>query len=664
MSPVPPSTATRGWQWLVLGSILVVALALRVSYATEDLHANRLAFVDEIYNVGNVRSILKTGSLEPVTEFYGSLSYLPPAGLIAAIDALSATRSAFAATPSEVPTVRWSDSRGEFVYERQRLRDLSPWAYLVGRLFSCLYGVLAIWVLWDIGRRVFSPAISLVAASLLAALPVHIHMSGIFKPDALVVLALLLALRTALTVRKEPTLRIYLWAAAWVGIAMSAKPNAAVAAAPLIVASLSLARREPRVRWRLLVAGAVAVAILLMTNPWLGAVEHALEANRAVYGNVHPSMKARGESSALVGLWNAPWMQLDQRYFGVVVGLIGLTGLVSWTGGLLSRRVRGSRAEQLALLMSLPVAYWLSIAVFLRADASIEGTPIWAIYLPMTPVICLAAAWLLARVVDRAASRGTRGVLAALVATLVAWSLMRGPLELHRRNTSVTAFALAEWKIQNRFAHPDRRLVCTELASELEIGKRGEVPSYFRVPSLRQLDPMTLEACDVELHRAGLPARLPVRSWIARRAEQHGASSVEFLYPRLFRLRGPGVAVVWHPRDPPTKVPVEWEMDESATGISGSMAVPTGDIASFALWLRPPDPDPDSVELRVDNQRIVLFPSRGSQSNRLSSGRFTVQGEGRFEIVLSRRLEETEIVLRAFLWARPAPFTGTGDGAP
>jgi hypothetical protein len=660
MQPTTSSAGVSRSQRIAFGLLVAAALALRLLYAGVEPNARRAGFRDEIYNVGNVRSILATGSLAPVTAFYASLSYLPQAAVLAVTRGLSEATGAsslrvVSESATRVEVVRWNEERQEFSYRRRRLRDLSPLAYLLSRLFSCLYGVAALFVMRDLGTRLFSPAVGLTAAFLLAVLPVHMHMSGIFKPDALVVMLVLLSLRAALTTLDEPSTRNYLLAGGLVGLAMASKLNAGVGAIPLIVVTLFRLGQDKRVVLRLCLAGLVAAGLFWVSNPDLGKVVNALGANLDVYGNRHPAMEARAERvSAAVVLRNALGLQLDARYFGRFLGAIGLAGLVGLLVAALSARLRGRRATQLVVLLSLPAGYAVVTALFTKADASVAGSPLWSVYLPVAAVVCLAAAWLLHRALESARSTRWQWAVGLLLISVLAWGLVRGVHQLHRQNTPSTVSQAARF-VAVTFPKVERRLVCAELQGPLVVRRQSMAPALMRAESLSLLDEATLDSCDAELYRGGLLGSLSSPERAESRSRRFAESTIQHFGPRLFRRQGPGIVVVTHPWPEPSPVAVAARPGGSTSSLTASLPGSAGEIVSVRVRL-PPDVKPGAATLTVGGESVPLFRRwTRSAGNALSSARIEAGGDRRLELRVPGVEDPDAIGVGALVWRRAPP---------
>ena len=254
--------------WLILGAILVAALGLRVWYASAQLDTNR--FWDEGYSLENVAPILLEGTLEPQRGFYPSPVFnLPAAAIVAAGEA------AHKITGKELFR---SFEEGRFY----------PMAMLLLRIQQALYSVGAVFLVFLIGRWLFSTEAGLFAALTLAGMPWHVQAAAVFKPDSLLsftsLLAFWLSLRmirgqpdTALGARPSSSrLRrvgadgagLAIATGGAIALAMSAKMTGGLLAIPLTLSMLLTARQAPRRLLLLALTGGSSAIFFVLLNPY------------------------------------------------------------------------------------------------------------------------------------------------------------------------------------------------------------------------------------------------------------------------------------------------------------------------------------------------------------------------------------------------------------
>lgn len=355
---------------VALGLFLAVSFGLRVWYGSFQLHAGRVW--DEQFEVENVAALLDGAFLEtdrpwPASVFYPSLSYLPHAGVLGA-------------------------AQGIFRVEVLRADGgFTPAGYFLARATGALFGTLSLLWLFRVGCRLFDPEVALAGVALLAVVPWHLRMSAVFKPDALMVLMLLVAVEAALWVAERPGLRRYLGAGAAVGLAVAAKYNALAVAVPVAVGALLDLRRRPRRLLLLAPAAALAaLAAFYLLNPFLLTTPELLDRD---FGRTLEDYERKGEA-AEIGRLRLPLVVVSAlasgRFHGVVLTAAALAGLAILAFRLLAERpVDRLWRERLAVFLSFPAGYLLLYLL-------VTTNPAEHNWLPLTPFTSLAAAWLLA----------------------------------------------------------------------------------------------------------------------------------------------------------------------------------------------------------------------------------------------------------------------------
>lgn len=542
---------------LLLLLIVAAGTAIRIWYAAWGLDAQR--FWDERYSFENVTSILETGSLEPAKVYYPSpLVSWPQAGLLAASDALHRL------TGNERLAIR-----GRY--------DYSATAYLLVRLLSVAYGVAALPVLFLVGRYVFSPQVGLLAALALAFVPWHVHASGKFKPDALLVLTVLLAFHWSLRAVRQPSAGRYVLAGIGIALALSSKITGGIVGLPLAAGALIAGRGE---RWRRLggvaLAAAVSLGVFLALNPYgrwyLGFVGGLQEdyAMRAGWAEM-----TRGA----IPLRTLEYLMGDFVH-GPAVGALALLGALALAISLLGRPVLsgGSAVQaaggprwypsfsarpsfdraQRAMLLLFPVAF---TAAYAYATPYFKGNN----FLPIVPFTSLFAAWLgwrLWKAAGRRLPRLRRRTFAAPLAAAVVVLLVAPGFRYVYRSLTPTGLDVARDLVSRESQPPPGRFYYLEPhdpsqppwegRDELARRRRG----FREVETLGAVEPRRLDLADGEVFSA---ARLegdaadPYR----RRFERVPEERRSVVRPRPFAVRAPaGVALVHRRRlaatvDPP-----------------------------------------------------------------------------------------------------------------
>jgi len=227
-------------------------------------------------------------------------------------------------------------------------RGLAPWfPYVAGRLVSGAMGVLAVWLVYRLARRLMPWGGALAAAAVLAVAPLHVQFSHVAKPDVMsatfVALATLLAWRLA----EAPRRGLYAWAGVAVGLAVASKYSGIVAAAPVLVAHLAAPGERKGLKRlaaaNLWLAGACSVAAFALTSPYtLVELPTILAETDRIIISRPPDPEALPQAPALAQVW-----EQALEWVGPGPLLLAAMGAVLWW--------RGRRAA-LAVVGSVVVA--------------------------------------------------------------------------------------------------------------------------------------------------------------------------------------------------------------------------------------------------------------------------------------------------------------------
>lgn len=499
----PRASTRRG----LLAVIVIVAATLRLWYGWAWSDPSR--FWDEGYALENVRSILVSETLRPAKAYYPSPVFnLPPTLVIGA-------------TASRV------DRADERLFDPASGK-FGPWAYRICRGLQALAGVLAVVALYALGSSLFGPREGLLAAAVLAVLPWHVHASGIFKPDALLTLGVLLSLLAAVRFFERPDRWRALVLGLAVALAASAKLTGVLVAVPVAGCGLWLWRRDPR-RWpALLAAGALSFLVFVAANPYWRAYPRFVQGLQRDY-----AMRA-----AWAGMtrWEVP-----ERFLGLLTGPTGFgllagTAAVAGYAWLLTRQARRAqdgparRAGLLAVLAFPP----LYVAIYALQTAYFKANN----FLPALPVFALGLAAGIVALARRLRRPAVVSGLVLLVLGPVAW---RGWIYVYRSlvpsTRDVALASAATW------GSAEGRLVAVSGLPERwprwEGANRGAARAAV-VASERSHSPGSFERFDAEI----LQLNGPLRSCEEAVPEAHVPPLL--VAPRLLALRGPPACVVRH----------------------------------------------------------------------------------------------------------------------
>lgn len=617
----PPEAA---WTRPALAVLLLTGAALRFWLALPEAHSRR--WFDEKINVANVVAVLDTGELRPRNFWYGGLSHLPQSCLLLA--AQGASRAL------EVKWLRVRSGGG-----------LTATGYRLCRSLQVVYGVLSLWVVFAIGRALFSAEVGLLAALLLAVSERHLHASAVFKPDILLLLTSLAAFLWGLYALRDPRPRRFLLAGAGVGLAAASKLNGATIALPLGVVGVLRAWRDRRLWPRLGLAALAAAAAYLAFNPFLGETLRALARNRLHYAE----LATGGRAAVLVetlGYVFAP------AFHGPVVAGLAVVGLL-----LVGRRLR---EPGILMLVLAPLTYVLIYALVTTRAKENHFLQL----LPFTSLLAAAAidaGW--RRLWGAPQARRARGLLVAAAPLAVVWLSVEPVGYVYRQVVPSTAGLAAEG-LRDALPKPYGGRVVVAAGGFSPPHRVGvALWSFPRLPDAGEAD---LELADGEVFPAGEFDGPQAEFHRRRRDAAGGAREVR---RRWFGSWGTEWVVLVHP----------WRLDGVFTAPpldlrgagGGPAAVPlpagleVGDVVSAQVRLPLRPRDAPGVALTVGGRRLALLPVRrvGAESIFVTP-RFRLEalGGGAAVEFPGRRPERGAVLILFRRWLPPAPEAGAYDG--
>ena len=566
---------SAGQRW-ALAALLVWAFALRAWYGAHGLDDDR--FWDERYALENVASILETGSLEPANGWYPGLAHLPYAALLAELDAVH----------------RATGDERLAVFVR---RGFGPAAYLACRLVQALLGVATLALTYRIGRRLFSPGVGLLAAFLLAVMPMHLRLSAYYKPDILLLACALLALDLALTAAERPRLRRFVAAGAAVGLALASKLTGGAAAVPVAIAAAGGGKKIGWGRALLWLAapGGMAAAVFLVLNPWPRIVFSALGENAEIYGR-----RGAAAGQSRLGVLGAEVAALlSPAFHGPLAGGLALAGLALLAGAVWhGRRDRDPLWTGRAMLL----AYGLAFSLLYAAGAGFAKANN---FLQVAPVTALAAAWAAVTAWRQLATPGTTtrlrpvaAVAGLALAAIAGWLLWAVHADAYAGVVPTTRAAAAE-RLAAALPPPlDGQVVVVEGEGPFAVRGwarrpwRRVVAASWPVDRLSELPEGALDLADAEVfERARLdgPEAALYRGRLAVGAETVAAAP--------FARRGPDLVLVVHPWQPVGE-PATLRLAPTGGSFSGGLPddLRPGEVVSFEVWL----PDEAAAERAPD----------------------------------------------------------------
>jgi hypothetical protein len=626
--PDPSPQRSPGWVGPALAALLLVSFALRAWDAGQGLQAGR--YYDERYTFRNVSLILRQGNWRPAQAYYLSLSYLPQTAILAASQALH----------------RATGIQALSIYGKSADR-YSPTAYLLARLCNVTYGVLSLWVLFLIGRRIFSPEVGLLAAAALSAFPRHVLSSTQFKPDILVLLLTLAAFHWTLQAALRPSLRRFLRVGLGVGLAVATKYTGVGAAIPITGFVLARGWRDRRLWLWLVLAGLASVLVFVILNPYLGVVLEYIPKQVTHYsGNAR--QRGTGHLDVL-----AQQVQFLVEHHGPIVAAFAAAGLL----GLLWKvfRPEGWSPER-RLGATLALVSFLGYSAFHSAATTLfRGQN----YLLVAPFSSLFAAWafiaLWQLLAERAAApRIATAAVCLIPAAFLAWK----QADLVYERVVPTTWEAAGEALTAELAPLELRHVIYEnQAGALRLTHGSDRAITTGAERLSRIDPAVLERADAEVflrHRfQGQDA-----DFYRRREALLRGGRAQVISGAPFDSRGEPVVLLLHPWVPasaPAQLPLG--RPGPARALAGRMpsGLQPGEVASLVVWV-PREAGPvDVLRIEPGGRRLPLTETgRRGKRRRLVTPRFELSGqEERVRVPAPPDMPVRPYRLELYRWRRP-----------
>jgi hypothetical protein len=630
---------TPRWIALALAGVLLASFAVRTWDASFGLYAGRR--FDERFTFKNVSAILKHGEYKPRHAFYLSLSYLPQTAVLATSDAL------YRATGYSLFSIFDESNDGN-----------SPTAYWLARMVNVVFGTLSLWILFLIGRRLYSPEAGLLAAAVLAAFPRHLTSSTEFKPDILVILLTLVTFYWTLSAAARPALGRFLRVGLGVGLAVSTKYTGIASAIPITAAVLKNGWRDRRQWLWLVTAGLTSVLTFLALNPFLDVVFQFIPI--LVHGYAAKGMEEQSNH------WVVFERQVDFviRNHGPVVGFFVLLGIVGLLWGIYRPAPEDSEERRtgsmlvLSVLLGYSALHSLGMTLFRSQN-----------YLPVVPFSSLAAAWAMVetwRWLSRRVPRLSGQPLSAVLAIVVCGALAGREASVVYYRVVPTSFSAVNDSLLSSLETPGLRHVVFESSlGSFDWGEASRWPLLSPVDRLAGQNPRFLDLADVEV----FPDRQlegPDAAFYRGRLDRVSKAQVEIVGGRFLRRRGEAVTVIRHPWDRESEIEIDLlrppEGSPNSPFLLGRLPAgrfQPGDILSVELVVPKAAADEDLYTVRLGpGGRTIPLGDTGRHRNRLlrTSPRFElVGGESEVRIASAPQDDPDSFRLTIYRWRPAAP---------
>ena len=245
--------------------------------------------------------------------------------------------------------------------------------YLWGRAVTAMLGVITVLLVYQIGAR-WGARHALLAAGLMAVVPVHVRYSHYVLTDTPLTLFVTLTLLLSLSAHERGTVRGFAWAGAAAGLAAATKYNGGIALSmPLIAAWMTLGLRPGRLQAAMAATAACGATFLLFAPYTVLALPDFLN-----------SFARLSREYRVADLTEPAWLLyvklLIRHAFGWPALLLALGGIVMG----IVRLVRGPGRVRWALVVTFPLAYFWMLA---------SQRIVYARYLlPLMPALCVLTA--------------------------------------------------------------------------------------------------------------------------------------------------------------------------------------------------------------------------------------------------------------------------------
>ncbi len=397
-------------------AVLFAAAALRLQHIDFGLPA--LNDPDELmFEMGAIR-MLRTGTLNPGWFGHPATTTMYVLALVDLIVFAAGYVTGHFASPTAFADAVFADP---------------TLVILPGRIVMASFGVLSVWLTMRLATELLDRKAALGAGLVLAASPLAVTWAQVIRSDIMATSFLLACLIATTRYAREASNSRFVWAAAWLALAVATKWPFALGALAMVAVLLDRwSKNEATLHEslaRMAFFGAVTIALLLLISPYLVLDHETLWRN----------LQGEAQAHHLGATGGSPWQNLVWYGQGPVLNGLGMAGtlLAIWGLWLLAR-------HGLAARVLLPVL--LGFIVVLAAQRLVWDR--WA--LPLLPLIAIALGAAASRVASRVASLGSWAqrlappvILAGVAAPLAAATLDRTDARAHDTRQAASAWALA-----------------------------------------------------------------------------------------------------------------------------------------------------------------------------------------------------------------------------
>jgi hypothetical protein len=253
--------------------------------------------------------------------------------------------------------------------------------FIIARVVSAVLGTLAVWALYLAGARFFDRRVGLLAAALLAVAFLPVFYSHLALNDVPTLAPICLSLWGTAGILRDGRRRHYAIAGIGLGLACATKYTGGIVLLPLL-AAVAL-RRDVK---GLLLAGGLSIAAFFVANPYAfidhGAFHQGLVHQSTAADDALGKLGLTQTSGIAYYLWTFTW---GLGWVPVIAAAVAIV-------------VLGLRdPSAMVVLAPAPVVFLL----FMGTQGRFFGR--WL--MPIFPLVCILAAYLVVRAVDAIAAR-------------------------------------------------------------------------------------------------------------------------------------------------------------------------------------------------------------------------------------------------------------------
>ncbi|RME60360.1 MAG: hypothetical protein D6780_03510, partial [Candidatus Dadabacteria bacterium] len=240
--------------------------------------------------------------------------------------------------------------------------DFSQGAYLGGRVVSALAGTASVFVVYHLGKNLFSKKVGLFSALYLAVFPLCVASSRYFKEDVLLTLNLLLSVNFLVLALKKESIKHYFFSAFFAGLSAGSKYTGflsffIILSAPLLASWKEKVKVSFNMRFLMFLAPALLIGVcaFFLTTPYA-----LLDWHRFIHDFSQEKRHALRGHSETITAWSQLWMYHFRYSLFKAVGVFTAVLSVFSLGWLFQRFKREELLVIFIVLLFYLPAEWVA----------------------------------------------------------------------------------------------------------------------------------------------------------------------------------------------------------------------------------------------------------------------------------------------------------------